>query len=203
MRTTLLACALCAVACSDETPMMDMTVIDMAMPDLIPPPDQAMQPTTVSCGSAECDQNNGQICCVTGMQGSLMSMCSTQSACTSNMGSAFACDGPEDCPSSMSNCCVTVSGTMGDPDAGTTTTGAGGASCTGMCPPSATYDSGTKAFTAHSKLCHYRSDCKGYSGTTPLGSASFDLCCSDPQFGNYAFCFPSQFMSFISNLTCN
>jgi hypothetical protein len=183
--------------------MMDMTVIDMAMPDLVPPPDQAMQPTTVSCGSAECDQNNGQICCVTGMQGSFMSSCGTASACTTSMGNAFACDGPEDCPSTKSNCCVTVSGMLGNQDAGTTTNGSGGASCTGMCPASATTD-GNGGFTAHSKLCHYRSDCKGYSGTAPIiGTTAFDLCCSSPMFGTYSFCFPSAAMNFVQNLTCN
>jgi hypothetical protein len=204
MRTTLLVLSLFAVACGDEgNNNLDMTIgPDLAVPlDLTPPQDMAMWPPTVGCGTQQCDQNNGQICCVTGMQGSFMSMCSTATQCTTNNGNSFACDGPEDCPTTMASCCVTVAGMLGNADAGTMTGGNGGASCTGTCPASAMID-GNGGFTAHSKLCHHKADCKNYSGSAPLvGTVPFDGCCTSPMFGDYSVCFPAQYAAQFS-ATC-
>jgi hypothetical protein len=93
----------------------------------------------------------------------------------------------------MSNCCAVVSGMLGNPDAGTMTSGSGGANCTAMCPASATVD-GSGGFTAHTKLCHVTSDCTNYSGTAPIvGNVAFDGCCSSAMTGPFTFCAPKMY----------
>jgi hypothetical protein len=191
MRTTLLAITLLA-ACGDDTVMTDLGG-DLSSPDLEVGPDLSMDPPTVNCGGAQCDQNMGQVCCVT--TGS--SKCSLANACSGN---PFACDGPEDCMAGA-GCCGVISGVLGNKDAGTMTMGSGGAACMATCSASATLDT-MNNFTAHSKLCHQKSDCAGLMGSTPFGTAVFDGCCSSAMTGDYKFCAPTNYAGFLS-LTCS
>ncbi len=164
---------------------------DLATPDLRPIADLFMPDFSgVSCGAMTC--GTGQECCVKPNGMTISSMCVSAGTCDGDAGAAFVCDGPEDCPNSMApagGCCVSIDGSGGG-DAGALA-GNGSALCVDHCPGTVTTD-GLGGFTAHSKLCHSKVDCVGYTGTI-FGAATvkFEACCSSTMAGAYTFCAPS------------
>jgi hypothetical protein len=189
---TLAFLVLAVTSCGDEGTGMDMSMdmaMDLNMSDLTVPPDFA----GVSCGTSTCDTAT-QECCGMFNGTALSETCVSKGSCT---GAAITCDGPEDCPgqtsSTNSGCCVSLSGMMGDPDAGTMTMGSGSSSCTNSCVGLASYDGSNLSITT--KLCHAKTDCTGYMGTLMIfgtpNSTKFDSCCQSTQTGSYRFCFSS------------
>jgi hypothetical protein len=180
MRTLVLACALLAAGCGDDT----NGTPDMSMPDLAPGPDLAVRmPDGVSCGSATCPV--GQSCCVQAMGMTTSSMCiSPGGACT---GAVLACDGPEDCGSAMPYCCGTIKFTGGtNPDAGAPMFQGGDAMCTMTCDASFTPGSGGSPTTVKTRLCKIDDDCAGLS--IGGGTIGLNKCCSSAQAPGLHFC---------------
>jgi hypothetical protein len=187
----LLTVSLCS--CGENSTAVDMGM-DLSMPDLITgdltiPPDFA----GVSCGAMTCGP--GEECCgmVSGSQ--LSAHCVPTGTCTPDGGgSAIQCDGPEDCPGTMpptGGCCATISGSIGNADAGTGQMGAGGSMC-GTCAGSITFDNSTGEFSVQTKLCHAAADCTNFTGSVAgFGNLKFDRCCTAAQAGAYNFCLSS------------
>jgi hypothetical protein len=186
MRQTFALCALLLVAgCGDDTTNAGP---DMTMPDLMPGPDMAVRvPDGVSCGSMTCAV--GQSCCVTVSGTTPTSTCITAGG---NCGGAtLACDGPEDCSSSMQYCCgmITFSG-GGNPDAGSPMFNGGNSSCSGTCDFNFTQGPPNKVTT---RLCHADVDCTGLTGF----GQNLDKCCSSTQAPGLHFCAAA-----IAGITC-
>jgi hypothetical protein len=186
MRNLVLCLGL--LACNDDNlmgGMSDMTVL----PDLSPVIDMAMrQPDGVTCGNQTC--NSPMVCCVKPGAGGTTAMCAAPGTCGDG-GAEVMCDGPEDCPASMHNCCANAKFSLGVGDAAPMAQGANAA-----CGSDAACPAGVDlaAQELHTKLCHTAADCVGYSGSTPLGTTDFDGCCMSDQAPGVKFCAPTQFM---------
>jgi hypothetical protein len=197
-------CVVGLAGCGDEPVTPDMAGPDLATPDLKPLPDLFMPDFAgIGCGTMTCGAS--QECCVTPNGMMLNATCVNKGTCDADAGAIFTCDGPEDCPTSPApagGCCVTINGSGGG-DAGAIQ-GNGSAMCVDKCPGSAGQD-GNGGFTAHSKLCHSKADCTGYTGTVSLGPApttlKFDGCCSSPMAGAYMFCAPG-IAAGMAGITC-
>jgi hypothetical protein len=139
-----------------------------------PNPDLAT--VAVVCGASSCSAS--QLCCLSNTATNGSCVAAAPGACDG--GSPFVCDGPEDCAGQ--GCCVDVT-TVGDTASGRSTCGA---SCAGS------YTFGTGSTHAQSKLCHADSDCNGFSGSTFLGTLSFDKCCHSTATSPYRVCVPGS-----------
>ncbi len=195
MRTLILGLALFASGCNDDNlmgGMSDMTVIQ----DLTPTKDMAMRlPDGVTCGNATC--NSPQVCCAKPGTGGVSYMCTTPGTCGDG-GAELMCDGPEDCPSAMPNCCATAKFSLGMGDAAPVPQAANAAcGSDSACPGGIDL----AAQELHTKLCHTSTDCDGYMGSTPLGNLAFDGCCTSTQAPGVQFCAPKQFMG-ANRYTC-
>jgi hypothetical protein len=197
MRNLVLCLAL--FACNDDNlmgGMSDMTVIH----DLTPIIDMAMRlPDGVMCGGSVC--NAPQVCCVKPSMGGTTAMCGASGSCGDG-GAELMCDGPEDCPATMHNCCATAKFSLSGTDAAPMAQGANAA-----CGSDAACPAGVDlaASELHTKLCHTAADCVGYSGTVPIiGAADFDGCCTSTQAPGIQFCAPSNLMTFMGRMlyTC-
>jgi hypothetical protein len=173
--------------------MSDLTVIQ----DLTVLKDMAMRVNDgVQCGTKTCAMS--QVCCASPGMGGPSYACNTPGSCGD--GSAqLSCDGPEDCPMSMPNCCADAHFSLGMGDAAPMATGANAACGTDAACP-AGVDLGAQVL--HTKLCHVASDCANYSGSTPLGTTAFDGCCTSNQAPGIQFCAPTMFMG-ANRYTCN
>jgi hypothetical protein len=197
-----LALGFVAVGCGDAAVVADMPIADLSMPDLVPPRDLSMPDFSgVSCGSMTCGAS--QSCCIMGDgAGGFTAMCMPTGTCDTDAGGTLVCDGPEDCPAAMNECCIGVNGSgMMDADAGTTPTGSGGSQCVHPCVAVINVDDSFN-FDAHSRLCHTNADCQGLSGdinTTQFGNFKnqpFDRCCTAQQTQGFSVCLPSQATQF-------
>jgi hypothetical protein len=190
MRNLVLSCAaLFAISgCNDDNLLggMDMVFVpDMAGVDLA-----VKMPNGVTCGSDTC--MSPEVCCLTPSGMTVSTMCAASGSC-GNMSGELACDGPEDCVSaSAGNCCATAKFSLGAGDMGPMPEGAD-AVCGSDSDCAAGVD--LNAGELHTKLCHKESDCTGYTGDTPLGSADFNGCCTSDQAPGVSFCAPKQFMT--------
>jgi hypothetical protein len=177
LTTVLALCACFTVAgCGDDTAPTDSGTPDLSTPDLIPPIDLATPDFGgINCGGNIC--GGGQVCCIEQSGMAAQSMCVAPADCGDG-GVVEMCDGPEDCSSGSPNCCLVLdfSGVGVDGGAGPMS-GGGGAACTAQCPAGATVGAGGLG-SLHTKACHAKADCAGYSGSVmglPLG---FDSCCT-------------------------
>ena len=186
--------------CNDDNlmgGMSDMTVL----PDLLNEKDMAMRvPNGVVCGTKTC--NDPQVCCAMPGMGGVNYSCMASGSCGD--GSAqLSCDGPEDCPSAMPNCCADAHFSLSMTDALPMVAGANAACGTDQaCPAGVDLAGGV----LHTKLCHTAGDCAGYTGTVPiLGNAAFDGCCTSNQAPGIQFCAPTQLMTVMGRMlyTCN
>lgn len=199
MRNLILCLALPSLyvaGCNDDNLMGGMSDMTVVL-DLTPEKDLAMRvPNGVTCGSSTC--TGSQVCCATPETGGVNYACNAPGSCGD--GSAqLMCDGPEDCPSAMPNCCADAHFQLGMNDAAPMATGANAAcGSDAACP--AGVDLGNQVL--HTKLCHAASDCVNYSGSTPLGTLAFDGCCTSNMAPGVQFCAPTQFMG-ANRYTCN
>src|SRR4051812_42180893 len=182
--------------CNDDNllgGMSDMTVVL----DLTPEKDLAMRvPDGVSCGNMTC--NAPQVCCVKPGMGGTTSSCQAPGTCGDG-GAEVMCDGPEDCPTAMKNCCANAKFSLGGGDAAPMAPGANAAwGSDAACPAGVDLN----AQVLHTKLCHTADDCLNYMGSTPLGNANFDGCCESTQAPGVKFCAPTMFMG-ANRYTCN
>jgi hypothetical protein len=179
--------------CGDTAVIPDLAMPDLAMPDLTPPPDLAKPDFAgVSCGTSTCGA--GSDCCLLpNGNGGFSFACMAAGSCQVDGGGGdLMCDGPEDCPMSMADCCVGVDFQMGS-DAGAPS-GNAQAQCVTKCVGTAMLGSGGMG-TLHTKLCHTTSDCDNFQGMiffngTAL-SQPFTSCCQAMQTGNVTFCAPA------------
>ncbi|MGZ3425538.1 MAG: hypothetical protein ACXVCV_02765 [Polyangia bacterium] len=179
MRHTLALCALVLLAggCGDDT---NSGGPDMTMPDLALGPDMAVrQPDGVSCGAMTCSV--GQSCCVTVSGTTPTSTCIAAGGTCG--GAKLACDGPEDCGSSMQYCCGTITFEPGNPDGGMPMFNGGNSSCSGTCDFN--YSPGSPSMIT-TRLCHLDDDCTGLSAGG--GTVMLNRCCSSAQAPGLHFC---------------
>jgi hypothetical protein len=180
------ACALLLVAgCGDDTAGGGP---DMSMPaDLTVGPDIAVRmPDGVACGTATCP--TGQSCCVMASGTSTTGATCIAAGGNCTGGAVLACDGPEDCSSSMQFCCGTIKLTgslTGDADAGAPMFNGGNASCAATCDASFTPGSGSTPTTVKTRLCKIDDDCTGLSIGGVVG---LNKCCSSTQAPGLHFC---------------
>jgi hypothetical protein len=192
----LVLCLFVFGGCSDDNLMGNMSDLSV-LNDLTPVVDLSMRmPDGVTCGNMTC--NSPMVCCIKPGAGGTTSTCEAPGACGDG-GAEVMCDGPEDCPSTMHNCCANAKFSLGAGDAAPMAQGANAA-----CGSDAACPAGVDlaAQVLHTKLCHTTADCAGYMGSTPLGNADFDGCCTSDQAPGVKFCAPTQFMGG-NRYTCN
>lgn len=207
MRTfafVMLSVACSVVGCSDNGQGMDMAAPDMAVVvDMTPPHDLAMPDFAgVACGNMTCGAS--QDCCARpNGSGGVSASCVPSGTCNTDGGAALMCDGPEDCPNDPApkgGCCATLSAT-GNGDGGVTGGGAQ-AMCANPCVGEVMFD-GSGGVVIHTKLCHVKDDCTGYTGNVGANvTLKFDSCCTSPQAGGYKFCAPGMAAG-QGGITCN
>ncbi len=143
----------------------------------------------VSCGASTCGSNQ-QCCLVPNVDTKTVTgMCVAPGSSCGDGGVPLTCDGPEECSTGMSQCCVSLE----------IQSISGSAACTSSCPATATTDNGGSLTT---RLCHSPADCTNYSGTAPIvGKAAFDKCCTYPGL-SFKFCAPGLVTIASNQITC-
>lgn len=182
------------LGCGDDVVGMDMMPPDLSMPDLVKPVDLSKPDFAgVACGQTTC--GSGQDCCVQLVSGAAVEMCMPTGTCQADAGVALMCDGPEDCTTSMPECCITASGMGSAGDGGAMGSGSGDSACVTKCVAVINANA-SGMFTAHTRMCHTNDDCTNLTGTvnSPLGqmqNVAFAKCCSTPMTGTLEICLPS------------
>ena len=165
MRVALLSTLLLLSACDDDDQqiVIDMAVVDSAIPDLT----WAM----VNCGGGPC-VGNQPLCCINRVGESAQGMCVALTDCDDG-GTKALCDGPDDCGGGVMVCCAHVVTEMrGDKYVPLS----GSVGCSATCEGKVELSTGKQNLTT--RLCRTPADCAGFMGSILGGDPTpFDGCC--------------------------
>jgi len=178
----VVAIALACGACGDDDGKSDLSLgkdFSAAAVDFANSPFAG-----VHCGDMSCPDQ--QVCCVRPSGQSFHEACESTVSCMAG-GAAAVCDGSEDCPAGMTDCCAQVMFMRTGPN--TAVPSGGSSACVNACAASVLADSNTITF--NSKLCHLNSDCNGFMGDIYGTQVPFDGCCYRPEI-DLRFCAPSD-----------